>query len=452
MSDPKRGAEACLASSGDLCLNREIEPDDFSKEFFMRRWLLSVALAFGVVGVVSQTPVALGLAVMVQPMQGPQRLAQADAVVVGRVVGFEPMDVQAEPMPGQPKQAYRIAVVQVSEALIGVKKDVKMIRVGFIAPPVNADGPQAGGINGNPGVIGGPINQIQIGRMPINRRGGIMYGGNQMNLDIGMDGMFIMGKHAKENFYLSPMHGMFVSSQQPNFATEVAQTKGMAKLLENPQAGLKSTDAQERYLAAALLVTKYRMPSNPNGMGYRTEKIDAEESKLILKALGEGTWNLAQQTQAIPHPFEIFGQLGVNQTHGYTPPMQIRDQNDLAKAMQTWLRDNSEKFRIEKLVPVAGGQPGVQPGIGQPAVDLPLIQPGVINRPGVVRPGIRPAVMPIKGNVQIQPGKVQILPAPAIEVNDVAVPVPQVLPAAPVQQVLPAPAGGVLPPPVREDR
>ncbi len=406
----------------------------------MRQWLLSVALLFGLCTVLVQTTDAKALAVMVQPMQGPQRLTQADAVVVGRVVGFEPMDVQAEPMPGQPKQALRIAVVQVSEALVGVKKDVKMIRVAFIAPPMPGD-PNQPGVIGN---AGGPINQIQLGGRFINRRGYI--GGNMMNLDIGMDGLFILGKHAKENFYLAPMHGMFVSSQQPNFAVEVAQTKGMAKLLENPLAGLKSTDAQERYLAAALLVTKYRMPSNPNGMGYRTEKIDAEESKLILKALGEGTWNLAQQTQAMPHPFEVFNQLGVNQSHGYTPPMQIRDQNDLAKAMQTWLRDNSEKFRIEKLVPVAGGQPG-QPGIGQPGIDLPLVQPGV------VRPRIRPAVMPIKGNVQLLPGKVQILPAPAVEIEEIqAIPAPQVLPAVPVQQALPAPAGGVVPAPAPEKR
>ena len=285
-----------------------------------------------------------------------------------------------------------------------------MIRVGFIAPAVNGDPNQPGGINGNPNFL--PQQNIQFGGRRILGRGGYI-GGNTINLDIGMDGMFILGKHAKENFYMAPMHGMFVSSQQPNFAAEVAQTKGVAKLIENPQAGLKSTDAQERYLAASLLVTKYRMPSNPGGMGYRTEKIDAEESKLILKSLGEATWVLNQQTQAMPHPFEIFGQLGVNQSHGYTPPMQIRDQNDLAKAMQTWLRDNSEKFRIEKLVPVAGGQPGV----GQPGV-------------------IRPIILPINGKVQILPGRVQIQPAQPIEVDVQDVP----LPARPVQQVLPAPA------------
>ena len=44
-------------------------------------------------------------------------MTQADAIFVGRVVAFEPMDVEATPANGQAKVNYRIAVVQVSESI-----------------------------------------------------------------------------------------------------------------------------------------------------------------------------------------------------------------------------------------------------------------------------------------------------------------------------------------------
>src|SRR5687768_1484656 len=47
-------------------------------------------------------------------------LGKADAIVVGRVVAIEPMDVDASPAPGQPNAKYRIAVVQVTESIHGI--------------------------------------------------------------------------------------------------------------------------------------------------------------------------------------------------------------------------------------------------------------------------------------------------------------------------------------------
>src|SRR5262245_24194418 len=55
------------------------------------------------------------------------KLGQADAIVVGRVIAIEPMDVPAAPAAGQPKVNYRIAVVQVSEPIHGVKKGIETI-------------------------------------------------------------------------------------------------------------------------------------------------------------------------------------------------------------------------------------------------------------------------------------------------------------------------------------
>ena len=72
----------------------------------------------------------------------------------------------------------------------------------------------------------------------------------------GNDGLFILNKHHKENFYLVPNYTSFVSSQNnPNFETEIRNAKQFGKVLENTTAALKSDDQQQRYLAAALLIS-----------------------------------------------------------------------------------------------------------------------------------------------------------------------------------------------------
>src|SRR4051794_11379729 len=71
---------------------------------------------------------------------GPTKIAPADAIVVGQVVGFEDQDLQAKVAPNATgKLTYRVAILQVTETLKGDAKQ-KAVRVGFI-PPANAGGP-----------------------------------------------------------------------------------------------------------------------------------------------------------------------------------------------------------------------------------------------------------------------------------------------------------------------
>jgi hypothetical protein len=136
--------------------------------------------------------------------------------------------------------------------------------------------------------------------------------------------------------------------------------------------------------------------------------IDAEESKLILKALGQSDWSMARKSDGMPYGPEMFNQLGVNQKDGYSP-MNVRNQQDIYKAMQTWLADNTDKYRIQKFVADPNAKQGVNP-----------VQPGV-------RPGVRP-VPPLKA-VPIQ-GKARILPAPVPQPAPVAPPQVDDVPAA----------------------
>jgi hypothetical protein len=372
-------------------------------------------------GNVQQIQIQPGVADRVAIMPGyvgnQTRMMQADAIFVGRVVAIEPMDVEATPAANQGKVMYRVAQVQVTEIIHGVKKDTQMVRVAFIAQP---NQPQPGGIGGgiNPGNIqilpvqppnGGPAIQPFGGRRPFP-------GNFQMQLTVGQDGLFAVAKHHKENFFLAPT--TFVQRENnPGFDNEVKTAKQIAKALDNPVAALKAEDKQDRYVAAAILISKYR--SNPTGVAMKNEPIDANESKLILQAIHGGDWAVGRNNIQVPQPMELFNQLGVTQKDGYNP-VNVRNQNDIHAAMQKWLDENNGKFVISRLVadPNAKVQPQPQPGQVDP---VPPVPPNV-------RPPIRIQPLPIKG-------KVQILPAPVPE--PLPANPPQVDPAQP--QVLPAP-------------
>jgi hypothetical protein len=243
------------------------------------------------------------------------------------------------------------------------------------------------------------------------------------NLEVGFDGMFVVNKHHEEKFFIMPAYNAFINRQNnANFENEVKTAKQLSKVMGDPAASLKAEDKQDRYLAAAVLIGKYRNPMNPTGMPMKQEKINADESKLILQALAGGDWTPGRFNASIPNPYELFNQLGINQTNGYNP-VNVRTQQDIAAAMQKWLDENNAKFVISKMVVDTNAKPG-QPGVGQPGV----IQPGIDVPPPVPlpvpRPGIRP-LPPVKGGVQILPAPVP-QPAQVDPVPPQAVPVPEV--------------------------
>jgi len=318
-----------------------------------------------------------GRADVAMPMYGntPNRLANSDAVFVGRVVALEPMDIEASPAKGQAKLTYRIAVIQVTETIRGVKKEAKTVRVGFQVAN-----------NGQPGALGNVQIQIQPAIQPggLGRRAFIP----AMQLQVGQDGLFFLAKHAEESFFLAPAYQNFINRENnTNFDNEVKSAKQVSKVLDNPLAALKSQDKDERYTAAAVLVSKYR--SNSTGLPMKQEPISADESKLILKAMAEGDWTVGRFNATVPNPYELFNQLGITVNDGYKL-VNVRNQQDITQAMQKWITENSDKYVIKKLV----ADPNAK------NVPVPQPQPRVING-GVGGVRILPA----------QPG--QLLPVPA---------------------------------------
>ena len=299
----------------------------------MRRVL---TFTFCAVGLTVLAAGATARAMMIAPPPGPQRVALADAVVIGRVVEIEKNDLSVPSFPGAPANAkitYRVAVVQVADVVRGTK-GMKTVRVGFIPTPKLV-----------PGKVGVPV---QPGRPVI--RPGIRPLRRGIQLEVGQTGLFYLTKHFQAPIYTLPAVYGFTQRTNANYDKEVAEAQTSAKLLDNPMAGLKSTDKNKSFLTAALLIAHYRrgVPGKS-----KTEPIDAEQSKLILQALANADWNAPIRPGAGRQltPMMMFYQLGVTAKDGWKQPQRVTNAQEIPNAMRAWLREHASTFRIQRIVP-----------------------------------------------------------------------------------------------------
>jgi len=256
----------------------------------------------------------------------PHRIAQSDIVVLGRVVALEPKDVEAVFSSETPYRLdYRIAVVKVHEVIHG-QKDVKELRLGFVSPDQDRKVDKAGK------AMTKLSHHLDFG--PVK---------------VGQDGLFFLRKHHQDNFYVHfVLFGGFLSkSDAPEFAKNLENARRLSKVLEHPLEALKSDNAQNRFLAAMMLINRYR-PNSAKASKLPQKAIDAEESKLLLKILAEADWKDVDVDIYPPHPYRVFLQLGVIRTDGYDPPNKAPDFREPLGYTQRWLRDNQEKYRIRR--------------------------------------------------------------------------------------------------------
>jgi hypothetical protein len=265
-------------------------------------------------------------AMLIAPAPIPQRVATAEVVVVGKVTGFADKTVSAPVAPGSTeKMEYQIALIKVGDVLLG-DKDAKEIKVGF--PP-----PAAGG--------------------PIGRPGGIRRPPFALVQD--QEACFLLSKNAGGDFYaVGPYYNVINKKAgdqaNPDFDKELAEVKRCLKLLADSKAALTGNSAEDRTLTAEMLVARYRLP-RAGLTGDKTEDLGAEESKLILKALADADWD-AKPAPGRPgmqmSPLNSFFQLGLTEKDGWAPP---KEGADLAAAAKKWLKENADKYRLQRLVP-----------------------------------------------------------------------------------------------------
>jgi len=266
-------------------------------------------------GIVGLAAIAVALAVQAGTLPAdalplPNRLATANTVVVGKVASIEDKTETVEPFPGaKNKVTYKIAVVKISDGLMG-PKGMATIRLGFVPTPINV-------------VINPPPFQPKVD----------------------MEGCFFLSKHGVGDFYVAPGGLNFLNKNNPNFDKDVVLLKRCAKILKAPDPALKAKNAEDRFLAAAMLLAKYRMRTSPND---KSEPINAEQSKLILQAIAGADWTPTNDFMKLSPRMVLF-KLPLTKKDGWNPPAGT-DAKAFAAYAQKWLKDNANTYRIEKFV------------------------------------------------------------------------------------------------------
>jgi hypothetical protein len=298
----------------------------------MKRILLA-----GVAGLsclVWMTSVAPARAMMIAPSPIALRVATSDAVVIGKVTSIEEKAVSAPRFPDDKEGGeYKIAVVKIDDALVGAK-DLTHVKVGFLAPTAVGPGP-------------GPI--ILPGRRP-----GVSLAKDQ-------EVCVFLKPHFKASFLTVGAYFDVIDKKgNPNFDKEVAEAKRCAKLLADPKASLASKSAEDRYLTAAMLLTRYNTSKNPYNPNPKKEAIDAAESKAILLALADADWDPKANPQMFMlTPQNLFMQRimpTLTDKDGWNPPMiEIKgnkqiDYKALPEASRKWLKDNAGTYRLQRIV------------------------------------------------------------------------------------------------------
>jgi hypothetical protein len=264
------------------------------------------------------------LAMVIAPPALPQRVALAGCVVVGKVTNIEEKTVPASRFPGDPEKGeYRVAVVKVDEAVLG-GKGLTHVRVGFQLPPPDA-------------------RPMPTGGRPVLRR----FRG--VTLEKGQEACFFLAPHPEEPFYVVATPYDLLDKSSPEFGKELAEVRRAARMIADPASGLRSKDAGDRYMTAAMLLTRYRTPK-PSAAPPRTEPVDAEQSKQILLALADADWSVAPRPGPGANrmlPQNLFALLGLTEKDGWKPPMDFAKFPGQARA---WLNEHAGTYRIERFV------------------------------------------------------------------------------------------------------
>jgi hypothetical protein len=278
-----------------------------------------IALTAGLTCLAFLASAAPAPAMQIAPWPIPVRVAKADVIVVGKLGKVEEKNVSATAVPGaKDKVEYQVLALKVEEGILGAKKGDEL-RLGFVPPPPTP-----------PGVF--------------------VTGSRPVVYTTGQEGLFFLTRHHDESFYLAPMYFSLIDKKSPSYANDLDLTKRCVKLLDDPAAGLKAKDAEDRLITAGMLISRYR--SSPGGPKPRTEAIAADESKLILHILTDADWAM-KNTPGGPlgylmTPQALFGQLGLTDKDGWTQP---KDFKEVPEAAQKWLKKNADTYRIQRLVP-----------------------------------------------------------------------------------------------------
>jgi hypothetical protein len=172
--------------------------------------------------------------------------------------------------------------------------------------------------------------------------------------------LFFLTKYPNGDFYVMPAMSPPLEVKGEAGKKELEAVKKIAETIADPMKGLKSDMAAVRAETAAIMVMKYR--SYPEVAGeVEQAAINAEESKLILRALSEAEWtqNVRPGFASMPTAYVAFLNLGLNEQDGWKQPAVPRaqpgqPQPDFAaiqkSAFTDWLAGAGTEYVVKKFV------------------------------------------------------------------------------------------------------
>jgi len=245
-----------------------------------------------------------------------ERVAKADAVVVGKVASVEEKTVKAK-SPFGSEVEYQIAIVKIVNGISGVN-GLTQVKVAFEVPH-NSDGK--------------PIPLRPTTPQP--------------KLQKDQEVCLFLRKHPTESFFVLTNANQILDKKNEDFDKAVNRVKKMVTLMEDPNKSLKSEDAEGRFHTAAMLIIRYRTPCGPD---LTTEAIDAAQSKAILEVLAET--DLKKKYPGLPNwdALTAFYRLGLTDKDGWQLPENRNEQN-ITNAVKSWLKANAGSYRIRRFVP-----------------------------------------------------------------------------------------------------
>ena len=240
-----------------------------------------------------------------------QRALQAEVVVAGKVTSIEKEPIEVEE--GGQKTPFKGGVIKVESALLGAANTTH-IKVGL------------------------PIPVIGRGRGPI------------INLEENQEGLFFLTKHPSGQFHTFNWMSGPVSATDENYKAATANVKKALAAVADPAKALKAEKAEDRAFAAVAIITKARSQRGDGEV--KSEKMPADESMQILKALAEANW--AKPDPTVFPPIQAMYLLALTPEDGWVQP-KAEPGKDFSEVLHTaftkWLEGPGKQYRINKLVP-----------------------------------------------------------------------------------------------------
>jgi hypothetical protein len=240
------------------------------------------------------------------------RVATDDAIVVGKVTEVADKAEKAELYKGDDREM-KFATIKVQSAVLG--KIGTTMKVGFLAPP-----------------------RSRPGRPPARQF-------TTVSLSKGQEACLFLTNHPtrKGVYYVASGRDLLGKEYSPDWKKMLPEIKKYAGLLATPMKALQSKDADERLLAAALLIERYKTPTDSR----KTEPAPAREVKLLLNVLAEADWNRGYVRNYKMSPRGLFVTLGATAKDGWVAP---KEYSEFVPAAKKWLKENAGKFKMTRYV------------------------------------------------------------------------------------------------------